>query len=232
MRLRGANVVIIGGSSGMGFAAAQLVKNEGAKVIIASRSSEKLQRAVEQLGDAQAIVADMTNESDVERIFRDLDHVDHVFVSAGGYFGAKVIGTDLDIFRSNVAQKFWGPLYIVRNAAPKMTNGSITFLTGQLASRPAADAVVTSAMHAALETLAKGLALELAPIRVNALAAGIIDTPLWGDFRDEAEQDASKTLPVKRMGSAQEVAQAVILLMTNGFITGEILHVDGGGRLV
>jgi NAD(P)-dependent dehydrogenase (short-subunit alcohol dehydrogenase family) len=87
-------------------------------------------------------------------------------------------------------------------------------------------------MHAALETLAKGLALELAPIRVNALAAGIIDTPLWGDFRDEAEQDTSKTLPVKRMGSAQEVAQAVILLMTNGFITGEILHVDGGGRLV
>jgi len=216
----------------MGLATAQLAKKEGAHVIIVSRSSEKLQRAVEQLGDVKAIAADMTNESDVERIFRDMDHVDHIFVSAGSYFGAKVIGTDLELFRSDVAQKFWGPLYIVRNAVPKMTNGSITFLTGQLASRPDADSAVTSALLAALETLAKGLALELAPIRVNTLAAGIIDTPLFGDSHDEAALYASEHLPVKRMGSAEEVAQSVVLLMTNGFITGEVLHVDGGGRLV
>lgn len=232
MTLRGTNVIVVGGSSGMGFATAQLAKEQGANVIIASRSTEKLQLAAQRLGDVQVVVADVTSESDVEKIFHDLDRVDHVFISAGGYYGAKVMEADLDTFRSDVAQHFWGPLFVVRQAVPKMTIGSITFLTGVLASRPSADAAVTAAMHAALETLARGLALELAPIRVNALAAGTIDTPLWGDFRNEAAQQASDSLPVKRMGLAEEVAQAVVLLMTNGFITGEVLHVDGGERLV
>ena len=115
---------------------------------------------------------------------------------------------------------------------PKMTGGSITFLSGQYASRPASGAVITAAMNAAIEVLAKGLALELAPIRVNAIAPGLIDTPMLGEEREGAAKWAGDTLPVKRMGLAEEVAQAVVLLMTNGFITGEVLHIDGGGRLV
>jgi NAD(P)-dependent dehydrogenase (short-subunit alcohol dehydrogenase family) len=113
-----------------------------------------------------------------------------------------------------------------------MTAGSITCLSGQLGSRPAAGAVVTSAMNAAVEALAKGLALELAPIRVNAVAPGLIDTPLLGDARDQGAEWATATLPVGRIGRADEVAQAVILLMSNDYITGEVLHVDGGGRYV
>jgi len=216
----------------MGLATAKLVKELGANVTIASRWSEKLRHAIPKIGDARAIVADITSESAVQEIFRELDRVDHVFISAGQWLGGKVVEANLETLRSDVDQRFWGPLYIVRNAAPKMAHGSITFLTGQLASTPAVGAVVTAAMQAAMEVLAKGLALELAPARVNAIAPGLIDTPLLGEDRGEAAKWAEDKLPVKRMGLAEEVAQAVVLLMTNGFITGEVLHIDGGGRLV
>jgi NAD(P)-dependent dehydrogenase (short-subunit alcohol dehydrogenase family) len=144
----------------------------------------------------------------------------------------KVLEADLATLRSDVDQRFWGPLYVVRAAAPKMTQGSITFLTGSLASRPRVGAVVTEAMFGAMEVLVRGLALELAPIRVNAVAGGTIDTPLMGEQRDAMAAWAAERLPVKRIGSAEEVAQGVVMLMTNGFITGEVLHIDGGGRLV
>lgn len=232
MRLLGANVVIIGGSSGMGFATARMAKEQGAKVTIASRAREKLRHAVQRLGDVRAVVADITSESDIQEVFRELNRVDHVFILAGKWLGGKVVEADLETLRFDVDQRFWGPLYIVRNAAPKMADGSITFLSGQLAARPDIGGVVTAAMNAAIEVLAKGLALELAPVRVNAIAPGLIDTRLLEENRGEAAKWAEDKLPVRRMGLAEEVAQAVVFLMTNGFITGEVLHVDGGGRLV
>jgi NAD(P)-dependent dehydrogenase (short-subunit alcohol dehydrogenase family) len=187
---------------------------------------------VHHLGDVRTVVADVTREADVQALFRDMDQVDHVFIPAGEFFGGKVMETDLDVLQADVAQRFWGPLYVVRHAVPKMTQGSITFLSGQYGSRPQAGAAVAAAMNGAMEVLAQGLALELAPIRVNAIAPGLIDTPLLGPDRDGAAQWAADTLPVHRMGLAEEVAQAVVLLMTNGYITGEVLHIDGGGRLV
>jgi NAD(P)-dependent dehydrogenase (short-subunit alcohol dehydrogenase family) len=216
----------------MGLATARLAREQGAIVTIVSRSREKLGNAVQQLGNVRAVVADITSESDVQEIFRELDRVDHVFISAGTWLGGKVVETNLETLRADVDQRFWGPIYIVRDAVPKMAHGSITFLTGKLASRPTDGAVVTAAIQAGLEVLAKGLALELAPIRVNVIAPGLIDTPLLGEEREESAKWAEDKLPVKRMGLAEEVAQAVVLLMTNGFITGEVLHIDGGGRLI
>lgn len=232
MDLQNKNVVVIGGSSGMGLATAVLVKEQGARVVIASRSRPKLDQAVQQIGEAQAIVTDLTKESDIRKLFEKQDQVDHVFISGGSMLIGKVVETDLQTFRVDVAQRFWGPLIVVRYAVPLMSDGSITFLTGQYGSRPSVGSVVTAAMFAATEMLAKGMALELAPIRVNALAPGLIDTPILGPHRDGFAKWAEDTLPMRRMGLVEEVAQAVVLLMTNGFITGEVLHIDGGGRWV
>jgi NAD(P)-dependent dehydrogenase (short-subunit alcohol dehydrogenase family) len=233
MNLRGTEVVIIGGSSGMGFATAKLVKEHEASVTIVGRSREKLQHAASQLGNTRAVVADITQERDMQALFQDMERVDHVFVSAGRPLFGKLLEAELETLRSDVDQRFWGVVYVVRHAAPKMRHGSFTFVSGLLGSRPSPAAIVTSAMNSAVETLAKGLALDLAPIRVNALAPGAIDTPLWGEEgRRGAMQWAKDNLPVKRMGTAEEVAQAALLLMTNDFITGEVLHIDGGGRWI
>lgn len=232
MSLINANVIIIGGSSGMGLATAALLKEQGGNVTIVGRSREKLQQAVQQLGDVRTVVADVAVETDVQAIFNNVERIDHVFIPAGRPLFGNILETDFAIFRDDVDQRFWGLLYVIRLAVPKMEQGSLTFLTGQYASRPAAGAVVTSAIQAAVETLAMGLAVELQPIRVNAVAPGAIETPFVGDYLREVKQWASDKLPVRRIGLAEEVAQAVLLLMTNGFITGEVLHIDGGGRLI
>lgn len=188
--------------------------------------------AAGELGGAWTVVADIAREPDMQALFRDMERVDHIFISAGRPLFGKLLEAELETLRGDVDQRFWGVVYVVRHAAPKMRQGSITFLSGQFGSRPAIGATVTSAMNSAVETLAKGLALELAPLRVNAIAPGPIDTPFAGEEgRKASEQWARTRLPVKRIGTAGEVAQAVLLLMTNDFITGEVLHIDGGGRL-
>jgi NAD(P)-dependent dehydrogenase (short-subunit alcohol dehydrogenase family) len=233
MNLRGTEVVIIGGSSGMGFATAKLAKEREATVTIVSRSREKLQRAAKKLGSTRTMVADITHEPDIQALFEDMERVDHVFVSAARPLFGRLLEAELETLRSDVDQRFWGAVYVVRHAAPKMRQGSITFITGTLSSKPSPGAIVTSAMHSAVETLAKGLALDLAPVRVNAIAPGTIDTPAYSEEgRRAAMQWAKDNLPVKRMGTAEEVAQAALLLMTNHFITGEVLHVDGGSRWI
>jgi NAD(P)-dependent dehydrogenase (short-subunit alcohol dehydrogenase family) len=223
---------MIGGSSGIGLATAKLVKEQGGSVTIASRSREKLRQATQELGDVRTVIADITSEANVQEIFGELDRVDHVFISAGRLLLGKVLEANLEILRSDVDQRLWGPLYVVRTAVPKMTHGSITFLTGSLGSSPRVGAVLTEAIFGAIEVLVRGLALEAAPIRVNAVAGGTIDTPLMGEDRDKMVTWAADTLPVKRIGAPEEIAHVVVLLMTNGFITGEVVHVDGGGRLV
>lgn len=230
--LRGSHVVIIGGSSGLGLATAQLVQEQGASVTIASRSSEKLQHVVQRLDGVRAIAADITSEADVQALFSTIEHVDHVFISAARPLFGKIMETELETFRGDVDQRFWGLLFVVRHAAPKMRHGSITFTSGQLTARPGVGAVVTAAILAAVETLAKGLALELAPIRVNVIAPGVTHTPFAGEGIEEIAKWAKDTLPVKRIGRAEEIAQAVVFLMTNDFMTGEVLHIDGGERLV
>ncbi|NJK52126.1 MAG: SDR family oxidoreductase [Cyanobacteria bacterium CRU_2_1] len=238
MSLQGQNIAIVGGSSGIGFETARLALQQGATVTIAGRSEEKLEKAKFHLiGNVQTVVADITNETSVNRIFAGLDRIDHVFIPAGGLSMGKILDTDPNEFRQGLEERIFGALYVVRAAVPKMPkHGSITLISGVRADRPIPGTTMTTVGVAAAEALTRSLALELAPIRVNAVAPGWTDTPLvsnvLGDNYDAVIRAVSEKIPVKRIGKSEEVAEAVIMLMHNGFINGEVLHIDGGERHV
>lgn len=235
MKLRDRNVVVIGGSSGIGLAAADAARQLEANVTIVGRSEKKLHAALAQLQGARAVAADIADEASVQKIFDGFDRIDHVYISAGTYHHGNFLRTEVTALRRVIDERVWGPLYVVRAAKPLMTSGSITFTTGTLSSRPRVGAVMQSVALAAVEALVRGLALELAPVRVNAVCAGPVDTPLqtsiYGAEKSSHLKSRATVLPAGRVGSAQEIADAVMLLMTNEYIDGEILHVDGGARL-
>lgn len=238
MTLQGANIVIIGGSSGIGFETARLALQQGANVTIAGRSEEKLEKAKFHLtGTVRTVVANVADELSVQQIFERLDRVDHVFIPAGGLSAGKILDTDPNEFRQGLEERIFGALYVVRAVAPKMPQqGSITLVSGVRAERPIPGTTMTTVGVAAAEALTRSLALELAPIRVNAVAPGWTDTPLvsnvLGDNYDAVIRSVAAKIPVKRIGKSEEVAEAVIMLMNNGFINGEVLHIDGGERYV
>ncbi len=236
MKLQGAHVVVIGGSSGIGLATARLAREEGADVTIVGRSQEKLDQAQRELGEVRPVVADIADEAAIGQVFESLSRVDHVLISAGTIRNGALVNNDLETLRHIVNERLWGVTYAVRHAAPRMHEGSIVLTSGTLSSRPRPGTAMLSAMLSAVETLAPALALELAPVRVNAVTPGLIDTPLlenaYGSERESLLQNRAEVLPVKRVGTADDVAQTMLMLMTNPYMTGEVLHIDGGGRLV
>jgi NAD(P)-dependent dehydrogenase (short-subunit alcohol dehydrogenase family) len=236
MTLQGAQVVVIGGSSGIGLATAKLARQAGANITIAGRSQDKLMQAQRQLGEVRMVPADITNEADVGQIFEGLSRVDHVVVAAGTILNGRIVDNDLATLRRIIDERIWGVTYVVRHAAPKMSQGSITFTSGGLSSRPRLGTAMLTTALAGVEAMTPALALELAPVRVNTVTPGLIDTPLlnntYGAERDTIIQNRAAVLPGKRVGTAVEVAQAMLMLMTNEYMTGEVLHIDGGGRFV
>jgi NAD(P)-dependent dehydrogenase (short-subunit alcohol dehydrogenase family) len=236
MKLEGGHVVVIGGSSGIGLAAARLAQHAGAEVTIAGRSQDKLLQAQQELGQVHTVVMDITDEGAVEKGLAGLSQVDHVLISAGTIVNGTIVKNDLATLRRIVDERLWGLTHVVRHAAPRMAQGSITLTSGSLSSRPRPGTAMLTAMLAAVEALAPALALELAPVRVNAVTPGLIDTPLlhtaYGAERDTLVQNRAAILPGRRVGTAEEVAQVILMLMTNNYLTGEVVHVDGGGRFV
>jgi NAD(P)-dependent dehydrogenase (short-subunit alcohol dehydrogenase family) len=242
MRLDGKRVVIIGGSSGIGLETARLALAEGASVTIAGRSEGRLQRAAESLvavgnpDRLRTVIADIGEESSIQALFAAETRVDHVFVPAGELRpgGGCALGTEFEGLRSILEVRLLGVARVVRQATPRMAGGSITLMSGLYSTRPAARGAMAAAAVAGVEGMARALALDLAPIRVNAVAPGLIDTPLWDAFGDQREAFAARAakLPVGRIGRPEEVAHAVLFLMTNGFVTGTVLPIDGGGGLV
>lgn len=238
MTLKNSLVVILGGSTGIGLATARAAQAEGAQVIVTGRSTEKLQRAQAELGsDARTVVLDVADEEGTRRFFQGLARVDHVFITAGTLIADRKLAPDSDTLRPAMDTRFWGALYAAKYAAPKIaTGGSITFMSGVAAWRPLEGAAVASASCGAVEAFARALALDLAPIRVNTIEPGYVDTPLLdsllGAKKVEILAAAAARLPVKRIGTAEDVADAVLFLMKNGYVTGITLTIDGGHTLV
>ena len=237
MALEGERVVVVGGSSGIGLETARLALAAGASVTIAGRSEDRLRRAAADLGGAvRSVVADVTDDGSVKALFDGETRVDHVFLPAGEIKpgGGDVLGADLSALRSLLESRLLGVVHVVRRARPKMAGGSITLMSGLYASHPAPGAALGAAAVAAIDGMTRALALDLAPIRVNAVAPGLIDTPLWDSFGPQRDAIIAQAtaLPVGRIGRPDEVAAAVVLLMSNGFVTGTVLAIDGGGSLV
>jgi len=237
MSLNDKTIVILGGSSGIGLATASAALTNHADVIITGRSRDRLDAAVRELGThVRAIALDSSDEAGTRAMFAGIDHVDHIFVSAGGVTPDKALSVDVATMRPAIDIRLWGAIYAAKYARPKMTaGGSITFMSGTAAVRPIRGAAVGSASCAAVEGLARSLAVDLAPIRVNAIRPGLIDTPLIDSFMGEdkaAISNYTKRFPLKRMGRPEEVADAVLFLMKNEYMNGTTLVIDGAASLV
>jgi NAD(P)-dependent dehydrogenase (short-subunit alcohol dehydrogenase family) len=232
-------IVVLGGSSGIGLATAKAAMDDGARVIITGRLQTRLHRARAELGsEVRAIALDVADEAGMRTLFGDLPKVDHIFVSAATVTLGGGLAPDTEKLRPEMDTRFWGSIYAAKYGAPKMPrDGSITFCSGTSAWRPIpGSGGVGAASCGAVEALARSLAVDLAPIRVNAVAPGLIDTPLIADVLGAAAgavmESEAKRLPVRRVGMGADIAEAVLFLMKNGFTTGITLTVDGGRTLV
>jgi NAD(P)-dependent dehydrogenase (short-subunit alcohol dehydrogenase family) len=226
-------VLVIGGSSGIGFATAAAALEAAADVTIASRNQKKLDAAAAKLGGAvQTRVLDTGDNSVVESFFQQEQPWDHVVVSASQTKGGPVRELSLADAGAAMDSKFWGA-YRVARAARIKDAGSLTLISGFLSERPSATAVLQGAINAALESLARGLALEFAPVRVNAVSPGVIETPIWDGLAPEKRkalfENTASRLPIHRIGQPEDIAKAVLFVMTTSFATGSTVRVDGGG---
>jgi NAD(P)-dependent dehydrogenase (short-subunit alcohol dehydrogenase family) len=230
MTLAGKKVVVIGGSSGIGLATAELAKSAGADVVIASRSAAKLDPVAERL-KVTAIPADVTSDQSVAELFRRTGPVDHVVLTAAQLRTGPFKTVSMEDVRGTMEGKFWGAWRVAREAEIR-PGGSLTLVTGFLSVRPRPNSAIISAANGALESLARALALELAPVRVNAVSPGVIDTPIRAAMPEVARKEmlakTAAALPVGRVGMAEDIAQQIASFMTNGFATGSIVYVDGG----
>ena len=237
MPLAEAVVVVLGGSSGMGLATAQRAAAEGARVTLVGRDPDKLKSAASEVGPGtRTFSGDTRDEAFMHELFADHDGVDHVASFVGDQPAAPVGETTHELFASAMDARVWSAMNACRFAAPRMgPTGSFTFCSGVSAHRPRPNRGAGAAATAALESFTRAMAVELAPIRANAVCPGAIRTPVldrfFGQQRDTVMDDFAASLPAGRIGEPDEIADAVIFLMGNGYVTGITLRVDGGALL-
>jgi NAD(P)-dependent dehydrogenase (short-subunit alcohol dehydrogenase family) len=235
MRLIEQRIIIIGGSSGMGLATARAAAQEGARVTIASSSEQRIEAALsERPGECTGEVVDVRNEAAVAALFQRIGELDHVVFTAGDAFTPQPLA-DLGLAdaRAVLDVRFWGAVTVIKHAAPHIRpGGSIALTTGTVGQRPVPGAALAAAGAAGAEGLVRGLAAELAPVRVNAIRAGAIRTPLW-DPVPEPQREALFARLAQRtltgtVGEPEDIALAHLHLMENRYVTGTVLTVDGG----
>jgi NAD(P)-dependent dehydrogenase (short-subunit alcohol dehydrogenase family) len=236
--LLGQTVVVIGGSAGIGLETARLARAEGANVILTGRRAEPLQHAASELGALSTAAFDATDSAALERFFRSLTTpIDHVMVTAGGPYYARLVDMDFAQARLALEDHLLMTLQVARNAVGKVRpGGTLLFMSGTGARRPGVGLSVASAVTAASPALVASLALELAPIRVNVIAPGFVDTPLsaslLGDQLEQRREQLRTTLPIRRVVQPADVAALAVHIMINTALTGATYDIDGGQQLV
>ena len=235
--LLGQSVVVIGGSSGIGLETARLAREHGAEVIITARNLDRLRKAGRALG-ADVAAFDITDFEQLGSFFDDLDRpVDHVLVTGPGPYYAPLAELDMEEARRYVALHLLLPVQVGRHALGKVRpGGTLLFMSGTGGRRTTPGLALDSALTAALPALARSLALELAPIRVNLIAPGFVDTPLsatlLGDQLDRRREELRAALPIGRVVGPADIAALAVHLMTNTAVTGATLDIDGGQQLL
>jgi NAD(P)-dependent dehydrogenase (short-subunit alcohol dehydrogenase family) len=232
---KGQTILIVGGSSGIGLAAARLAAALGASVTIASRSAAKVQAAVETVGaGADGRTIDVTSDISVETFFGDGRSWHHVIVTASEVGMAAVRDIPIDVARAAVESKFWG-FYRVARWARIRPAGSLSVVAGFLATRPAAGRALMGAINGGLEALVQGLALELKPIRVNAVSPALVKTEMWDGMAADARQAMYDRMaghyPAGCIGQPEDIARQLLLLAATPYATGTIVTLDGGASL-
>ncbi len=242
MALESSKVVVVGGSSGIGRGVATAAVDRGAEVVLVGRSQDKLRVASQELGGpsrVKTIAADVTREEDVARVFDETGSFDHLVITRGVPPLAAPIGSfDLDAVRAFIDIMVVSAISLAKHSQGKLrSGGSMTFTSGISKDRPGTSGgAVVAAVAGSFGYLARALALELAPTRVNVVSPGWVDTPMWDDIVGPGktalwEQMAAR-LPAGRIGTPADIALAYVFLMESAFTTGTILHVDGGHALI
>ena len=235
--LSGQTVVVIGGSAGIGLETARLARERGADVIIAARSQDRLRQVGQELG-ASTAAFDATDFDQLGIFFDDLPAtIDHVLVTGPGPYYALLADFDVDEARHDLDAHLFVPIQVARHATGKVRpGGTLLFMSGTGGRHTAPGLALISALTAALPALIKNIALEIAPIRVNLIAAGFVDTPLsatlLGDQIDARREELRTTLPIQRVVEPADVAALAIHLMINTALTGATFDIDGGQQLV
>ena len=238
MTLAATRILVVGGGSGIGFAVAEAAQAAGAAVTIASTNPERLAAAAARLGGAATAVLDLTDETAVASFFASTRRFDHVVSTAGDWGKARrgpFTEMNLDDARALFGVRFWGAANLAKHAAPHLApGGSLTLTSGMSAFRPQRGSVMATAMAGSVEHLVYGLAVELAPIRVNGVFPGGVATEIFAGLPEamrRTEEARFASQPIPRIARPDEVAQAYLYLMQCGYVTGQVLQVDGGAML-
>lgn len=224
----GSQVLIIGGSAGIGFAIAKLFHSQGAAVTLAGRNRARLRQAAQDIGpNVASETLDVTKPKQLEEFFGRPTPWQHIVVTAASLTFGPIRTVSLEDAQRIIDSKFWAAYHIARLAVIE-EQGSLTLVSGRFAQRAGPQTALISAVNSAIEGLARGLANELSPIRVNVLSPGFVDTGMHPEALVQRMQQRSQSLPVKRLAQPEDIASAALLLATNPMISGSVLAVDGG----
>ena len=234
--LKDQTLLIIGRGSGLARAIALAALDAGARVVAAGRDRDTLASAYAGEPGVSTETVDLTDEGSIAALGERLGSLDHVVSTASARARGRVADLDRDAIRLSFDTKVIGPLMLAKHLAPRLNEGgSFVIFSGVAAAKIAVGTLGVAITNAAADTLARSLALELAPIRVNAISPGVIDTGAWDAFGEQGKADyfagISARNPARRIGTPEEIAQGVVFALTNRFLTGQTLHIDGGEPL-